>query len=382
MLSHERLKLALKHQEPDHLPFDLGAHGATGIHWKAYLRLRKYLGLPETSLRIWDTMQQLAYCEEDLLNYLQVDVRLLERNPSSQWKLNIFNDEDGQSYIDEWGVKFHMPEDGLYFDPRGYPLRDVETVQEIERYPWADPTDPARFAGLYERAKQIRENTGAGVALGSCIVGLFEGLNWLRGFEQSMIDLVTNEKLVEAIMEKIAEIKIAYWSTVLPLMGDSVDVVSESDDLGSQRGPLISIPMYRKYMKKLHTRVFSTIKKYTDAPIFFHSCGSVWDFLPDFIESGIDILNPVQVRAAKMDTKELKRKFGRDLSFWGGGCDTQEILPSGSPDQVKDEVKRRIDDLAPGGGFVFNPVHNIQADVPPENIMAMWETWKEYGQYH
>ena len=381
MKARERLRTALAHKEPDRVPLDLVAHGATGIHWKAYVRLRKYLGLPEKPVRVWDTMQQLAFCEEDLLRQLQVDVRLLERNPPSGWKLNLVKNNGGQSYVDEWGTMFYMPEAGLYYDPRGHPLKDMKTVQEIEKYSWPDPTDPARFQGLRQRARELSQNTGTGVALGSIYVGLFEGLNWLRGLEQSMMDLVLNPKIVEAVMEKIAEIKIAYWSTILPQVKDWVDVVSESDDLGAQKGPMISIAMYRKFIKPLHTRVFSTIKRYTDAPIFFHSCGCVWNFLPDFIESGIDILNPVQVSAAKMDTKALKREFGRDLTFWGGGCDSQNILPHGTPNQVREEVKRRIEDLAAGGGFVFNPVHNIQADVPPENIVAMWEAWRDFGRY-
>ena len=381
MEHRDRLLTALAHEEPDHVPFDLGSHGATGIHWKAYLDLRKYLGLPDRPVRIWDTMQQLAYCDEDLLQVLQADARLLERDPPSGWRMSIVAHDGGQSYVDEWGIMFHMPEGGLYFDPRGHPLAGVETVQEVKRYRWLDPADPARFRGLAERARRLGETTGAAVALGSCCVGFLEGINWLRGFQQSMIDLLVNPRLCQAIMEKIAEFKIAYWSAVLPLVKDCVDVVSESDDMGGQRGPLISPDLYRKYIKPLHTRVFSTIRQHTDAPIWFHSCGSVWDFLPDLIESGIDVLNPVQVSAARMDTRVLKREFGRDLVFWGGGCDTQEILPRGTPQQVRDEVKRRIDDLAPGGGFVFNPVHNIQADVPPENIMAMWETWREYGAY-
>lgn len=381
MTHRERLRAALAHQEADRVPCDLGAFGATGIHWQAYLNLRQYLGLPERPVRIWDTMQQLADCDEDLLQYLGADARRLELNPPAGWKLNIVEDNSGLSYVDAFGITFHMAEGSLYFDPRRYPLRDVETVQEVKSYPWPDPTDPVNFRDLPERARRLRETTGAAVAMGNFWVGLLEGINWLRGLEQSMMDLVLNPKLTQAIMEKIAELKIAYYNEVLPQVKDWVDVIADSDDLGGQQGPLISVEMYRKYMKPLHTRIFSTIKKHTDAPIFFHSCGSVWDFLPDLIEAGIDILNPVQVRAAKMDTKALKREFGRDLVFWGGGCDTQEILPRGTPKQVREETKRRIDDLAPGGGFVFNPVHNIQPDVPPENIMAMWEAWSEYGVY-
>jgi len=381
MDGRERLRIALSHQEPDRIPFDLGAFGATGIHRKAYINLRKYLGFPEKPTVVWDPMQQLADIDEDVLQLLKVDARRLDKNAPSNWKLEFVDDGSGKTYVDEWGIRFHMPEGGFYFDPQGSPLQNAETLQDIENYPWPDVNSPERFDGLRERAEGIRSATGAGLTVGSCFVGFFEGINWLRGFEQSMVDLYQNRILIEAIMEKIAELKIKYWSTVLPLYGDCFDVVSESDDLGSQHRPLISPAIYRKLIKPLHTKVFSTIKRYTDAPIFFHSCGSVREIIPDFIESGVDILNPVQVSAANMDTAELKREFGKDLSFWGGGCDTQHILPNGTPQQVKEEVKRRINDLAPGGGFIFNPVHNIQAGVPPQNIMAMGEAWCDYGVY-
>jgi uroporphyrinogen decarboxylase len=165
-------------------------------------------------------------------------------------------------------------------------------------------------------------------------------------------------------------------------VGDLVDVAVEYDDLGWQSGLLVSAEMYRRYVKPRHKELFNFIKARSHAAVFLHTCGAVYELIPDFIETGVDILNPLQVSAAGMgDTRRLKQEFGDKLTFWGGGVDTQGVLPGGTPEEVKDEVKRRIADLAPGGGFVFSAVHNIQPDVPPENTMAMWEAWKEYGAY-
>lgn len=173
-----------------------------------------------------------------------------------------------------------------------------------------------------------------------------------------------------------------YWEKALSIVGDLVDVVQEGDDYGGQNGLLISPQIWRQVFKPRLKQLFSHIKRH--APhvfVFFHSCGSIYEIIPDLIEVGVDILNPVQVAAANMDTKRLKREFGKDLTFWGGGVDKQKVLPRETPEQVREEVKRRIEDLAVGGGFVFTTVHNIQADVPPENILAMWEALQEFGRY-
>jgi uroporphyrinogen decarboxylase len=205
----------------------------------------------------------------------------------------------------------------------------------------------------------------------------------MRGFENFFCDMVDNVAFAEALMDKICEIKMQYWAKALEILGPNVMMISEADDLASQNACLCSPALYRKLIKPRHTKLFAFIRKHAKAPvkIFYHSCGAVAPLIPDLIESGIDILNPVQVSATGMDTKELKRRFGKDITFYGGGVDTQHVLPHGTPQQVKDEVRRRVDDLAPGGGFIFNTVHNIQADVPAENIVAMWEALQEYGVY-
>jgi uroporphyrinogen decarboxylase len=192
------------------------------------------------------------------------------------------------------------------------------------------------------------------------------------------MDLALDSPVGQAVLQKVLEQKLAYWDHALTEVADEIVVAAEADDLSSQNGMIMSLEMYRRHLKPLHRQLFSFIKsKAPRAKLFFHSCGSVHDLIPDLIDVGVDILNPVQVSAAKMDTAALKRQFGRDLVFWGGGVDTQRVLPFGTPQQVKDEVRRRIDDLAPGGGFVFAAVHCIQEDVPPQNIQAMWEALRE-----
>jgi uroporphyrinogen decarboxylase len=183
------------------------------------------------------------------------------------------------------------------------------------------------------------------------------------------------------MMDKVLELKWAYWGKCLEILGDTADVVQEADDFAGQHGLLISPRTYRNLVKPRHKELFDFIHKRTKAKVFFHSCGSVRPVIPDLIEIGVDILNPVQVSAAGMDSAELKREYGKDLTFWGGGIDTQNVLGTGTPQQVREEVRRRVEDLMPGGGFVFAAVHNIQGNVPPENIVAMWEALQEYGVY-
>jgi uroporphyrinogen decarboxylase len=205
---------------------------------------------------------------------------------------------------------------------------------------------------------------------------------WLRGYEAFFCDLVGNRPLAEALCDKIIELKMDYWSHALPLVGDLVDVIQEGDDYGAQNTLQVSPALWREIFKPRLQQLIDHIKKLAPhASLFFHSCGSIRDILPELIEVGVDALNPVQVAAAGMDSAELKREFGADLVFWGGGVDTQQVLPTGTPQEVRDEVRRRVDDFAPGGGFVFAAVHNIQGDVPPENILAMREVLRECGSY-
>jgi uroporphyrinogen decarboxylase len=214
-------------------------------------------------------------------------------------------------------------------------------------------------------------------------LGQWDYAHMLCGIEQGLMNLVLKPREMEKLLRKIHEVHMQFWDKGLELVGDNIDIVMHSDDLGIQTGPMMSPEMYRRFVKPLHEEMIRAIKQKAKGDIKFllHSCGSVRSLIPDFIEVGVDILNPVQVSAANMDTGELKKEFGKDLCFCGGGVDTQEILPRGTPEQVRDEVKRRIDDLAPGGGYIFAAVHNIQPDVPPENLQAMVEAFEEHGKY-
>lgn len=379
MTPRQRILTALQHQEPDRVPFDLGSTRVTGIHRIAYARLRAALGLPERPVEIYDPTQQLAVVEPDVLEALRVDTRGIASGNPSTWELRYEEDAQYHYYTDQWGLRRRMPKvEGRYFDLCEHPLASATSPQDVRRYPWPDPADPARFTSLRQQAQAARA-TGCAVVLVGICAGLTEMSLWLRGFENFFMDLVTNRPLAEAVLDLILETKMRFWERALAEVGDLVDIVQEGDDLGMQRSLLFHPNLYRTLIKPRQATLFRHIKKQAPVYIFFHTCGSVVEILPDLIEVGVEILNPVQVSAAGMDTRKLKREFGRDLVFWGGGVDTQRVLPRGTPQEVRDEVRRRLDDLAPGGGFVFNTVHNIQADVPPENILAMWETVQAYG---
>jgi uroporphyrinogen decarboxylase len=262
-----------------------------------------------------------------------------------------------------------------------HPLRDAESTADIDRHPWPNPVDPARFEGMRERARHAAEVEGKAVLLGGLSAGIMEMAAWTRGFDRYFPDFAVNTKLLEHLMDTILELKLRYWEKALSEAGDYADVVQEADDFAGQFRMLISPKSYRAICKPRHRKLFDFIHARTKAKIFFHSCGAIRPVIPDLIEAGVDILNPVQVSAAGMDSGELKREFGYDLAFWGGGVDTQRVLGEGTPAAVREDVKRRIADLAPGGGFIFATVHNIQGNVPPENIRAMWETLQEYGKY-
>lgn len=386
--SFERVKAAIEHREGDRIPFDLGGSTLTGINKKAYANLRKYLGLSSDpkNIVIDDVMQQLAVVEDDVRNLLKCDVRSVMPNPSDKSPLLVPTHIEGGDYkfTDEWGLGWRMPVDGgLYFDMYKAPLEHATTVEELEKFPWNIPDDPARFETMDERAKKVVFEEKTAYILGRQFAGIFETALWLRGFENFMSDLALNPDFAEALMDIILDLKYRYWEKALEKVGNNVMLVSEADDLGTQDRLMISPKMYRKYIKPRHKKLVDFIKSKAKNKvyIYFHCCGAISGILPDIIECGIDILNPWQVNATGMDTKDFKKNFGNDITIWGGGCDTQQILPYGTPDQVRDETKRRIDDLAPGGGFIFTAVHNIQGDVPPENIMAMWETWDKYSKY-
>ena len=383
MTPRDRLLTALDHREPDRIPFDLGSTQVTGIHVVAYRRLRDHLGLPAVEPHICDVVQGLALPDDDVVEKLGVDVRGLFPLNSHNWQIDLHDAGAYVAFVDEWGMTQHRPKDnGLYFSIVKSPLdRPDLTARDVLAYPWPDTGDPQRIAGLREMAQSYRDQ-GRAVIIKGVLAGIFEMSQRVRGMERLMIDLASDEALACAVLDKMVELKLHFWEMALPRLGDLVDVVSEADDYATQTSQLISPRMFRKLIKPRLQVLFQRIKQLAPgAKLFFHSCGNVRPLLPDFIELGVDILNPVHTRATGMEPVALKRDFGNDMVFWGGGVDTQDVLPHGTPQQVQDDVRRNVEALAPGGGFVFNTVHNIQADVPPENITAMLKALAEFGAY-
>jgi uroporphyrinogen decarboxylase len=382
MNSRERLGAAMEHKEPDRLPLDLGATVVTGIHIDAYRRLRDYVGLPnKQEIPILDVIQQLAVVDDDVREVFKVDVRNVAPRSSATFQIEIKDMPEYTYFVDEWGIGWRKPKhSNLYYDMFIHPLKDAASIEDLTTYTWPDPLDPARFEGMGERARHAVEVEEQAVILGGLCAGIMEMAAWTRGFENYFSDFALNPEMLGYLLDTVLDLKMAYWEKALNEVGENVDVVQEADDFAGQFRMLISPEMYRKIAKPRHKKLFDFLHNHSNAKIFFHSCGAIRPVIPDLIEVGVDILNPVQVSAVGMDSAELKREFGNEITFWGGGVDTQRILGDGTPQEVREDVERRIDDLAPGGGFVFAAVHNIQPNVPPENIMAMWETLEEYGR--
>ncbi len=381
MNSRERIRQTLNHREPDRIPFDLGGTGLSTIHVVAYRNLRRYLGLPAVEPEVAFVAEQLVRVDEDLAERLEADVRPVLPGLPSTFAYRFHEEGNYRSYYDEWGIGWRKPLDGgLYYDMYHHPLARATAVDELLAYPFPDPLDEGRLAPLRKQAEAARAR-GKAVALAGPCAGIAEVYSWLRGYEEYYVDLVRHKDWVGALLNRLVEFKSAYWERALAEIGDLVEIVVEADDLGGQHAPLMSPRTYRQVIQPWHKRLFSFIKAQAPVKVFYHTCGAVRPLLPDLIEAGIDILNPVQISAAGMDLKELKCDFGRELVFWGGGVDTQRVLGTATPAEIKDHVQRNIEALAPGGGFVFAAVHDIQANVPPENIMAMWEAWHEYASY-
>jgi uroporphyrinogen decarboxylase len=402
MDSRQRVLTALKHQEADRVPVDLNGMRSTGIMAIAYNRLKAYLGLEEGATRVYDITQQLAEPDEAMLERFEVDVLPLPRLPKGLsavqpgWKP--YTLPDGSPALVPAGLHFErgtgcwlirdtagnilykMPDGALYFDTVYHPLAQAQTIAEIESYQLPLISD-AELEWLAGEARRICAAGRSRAVMGHTGINLYETAQRLRGWEQFMLDLGGNQALVQALMEKLAENAIRNLERYLGAVGGYVDILQMGDDLGTQSGPQISSRMYRRSIKPFHQRIFQYAKQASSKPVFLHCCGGIFPLLPDLIEAGLDILNPVQIAAVGMDPAALKRDFGRDLVFWGGGADSQRVLPTASPAEVRDHVRRLVEIFAPGGGFVFCAVHNIQADVPPENITAMYQAALEFGRY-
>jgi len=383
MTSRERLLLALNHREPDRVPIDLGGN-QSGIHRFAYQRLVDLLGLKE-EIVIMDLVQQLALPSEAVLERLHVDTRYVRAKGAAGFDARVVKRErEGRTwhdFTDEFGVTWSMPEDSpRYFDITHSPLAGL-SLDEIKAYPFPRGDDPTRFEGLREEALRITRDTPCAVISG--ISGVVYEICWyMRGLENLFADMIERPQVLEAIIDRTLQFWLDWFRLFLDEAGDIVDVIMIGDDLAGQKGPLFSPAIYRSIVKPRQKRLVQYIRSRTKAKIWYHSCGSVLQYIPDLIDNGVDALNPVQLSARGMDPGELKKAFGEEICFWGGGIDSQHVLPRASPDEVREQVRRNLGIFKPGGGYVFANVHNIQADVPPGNVIAMFDAAHECGQYH
>lgn len=372
----ERALAALNHQEADRVPLELGSGTNTTMTLGAYERLARHLGIADPMIQMVDRMQQIVAVDERILRAFDIDFRGVYPGKPDNWT-DVELPNGG--YRDEWGIVRHRPEGSLYYDLTGSPLAGEITLADIARYKFPDPTDPGRYRGLQARVAELKQQGDYALVL-NVPAAFVHASQYLRGFADWFMDLALNPELIGALMDACLEVSLAIAVESIRLVGDQVDVIRTSDDVADQRGPFMSPGTYKRIVKPRLKRYLSTLRSMTKAKIYYHTCGAVVPLLDDLIDAGVDILNPVQVSAAGMDTKELKRRFGDRMTFMGA-IDTQRVLPFGTTQDVVEEVKRRVADLAPGGGYVLCAVHNIQPDVPPENVVAMYEAGKTYGRY-
>ena len=382
MTSRERVLAAMNFQIPDRVPIDLGGF-QTGIHKKAYIGLLRYLGMEEEIIML-DHVQQLVKPGEQVLELFHVDFRYVTAKGPEGFDGSIrMNSRDGQLWHDlrdEFGVVWSMPDkQQLFMDISHHPLADAG-IRDIEEYPFPDGGDPSRFKGVREEVLKLQENTNYAISTGIGGV-VYETCWYMRGLERWFTDMLENPAFCEALLDKILRFWLDYYTGFMKETGDLIDVVMIGDDLAGQTGPLFSPEFYREIVKPRQKKLVQHIRSLTKAKIWYHTCGSVTEYIPDLLDNGIHILNPVQISARGMDPKYLKETFGKKLVLWGGGIDSQHVLPFANPEKIKEDVRANLEIFKPGGGYIFNNVHNIQAGVPPENIIAMFEAAYQYGFY-
>jgi len=382
MSSRQRVLKTLNHEIPDRVPIDLGGF-QTGIHRKAYSELLDYLGI-EDEIEIMDPVQQLAVPCEEVLERFGVDIRYVCAHGPDSFNGSIEqNERDDKLWYDlkdEFGVVWSMPDDQqLYMDISHHPLAEAE-ISDLADYPFPIGGDPTRFTGVREKAMELRRETPYAISTGICGV-VYEFCWYMRGLERWFLDMIENPAFCEALLDKTLTFWIDYFTGFMAEVGDLVDVVMIGDDVGGQSGPLFNPQFYRTIIKPRQKKLVQHIKSLTNAKIWYHTCGSVVEYIPDLLDNGIDILNPVQTSAKGMDPVRLKAIYGDKLTFWGGAIDAQHVLPFASPEQIREDVRRNLEIFKPNGGYVFNNVHNIQVGVPPANILALFDAALEFGSY-
>jgi uroporphyrinogen decarboxylase len=411
MNSRQRILAAINHQEPDGVPVDLGATPSSGISAIAYHNLKQHLGIRRGHTWVYDVVQQLAQPEDEILDHFRVDALDIGRTFNRRnedwrdfdlpqglrvqfpaWFRPVRQPDGAWDALDAQGTRLAtMPLGAAFFDQtffpylEGYPASYADLGKWMSKVHWSglahSPWDHAGesdfWLQLRQRALTLSQETDrALVVVAGC--NLFEWGTFLRRIDNFLVDLVDDQPNVERLLDALLEKHLQTLEKVCQAVGDVVDILRFGDDLGTDQGPFMSPQIYRKLFKPRQKVLTEYVKKHSQMHTFLHSCGSIYRLLPDLVEAGYEIINPVQTNARDMQPERLKREFGQSLTFWGGGCDTRQVLNRGTPAQVKDNVRRSIEALAPGGGFVFNTIHNILPDVPPENIVAMFEAVDEY----
>lgn len=413
MTSRERILAAIEHRQTDRVPVDLGATPSSGISAIAYGNLKRHLGIRTGHTQIYDVVQQLAQPEDVILDRFKIDVvdvgRVFNASPSDWYDITVADGQKAQypvwfhpepqpdgSFIARHkdGTDLaHMPAGGTFFDETcfpyidGYPtdysgLRDAMSKvlwAAFAHSPWDHAGEPDFWQQLRARAIALRKNTDRAVMI-ACGCNLFEWGTFLRRMDNFLMDTYAEQEEVERLLDALMEVHMAGLAKVCEALGDVVDILRFGDDLGMDTGPFMAPEIYRKLFKPHHTKLCTYVHKHTKMKTFLHSCGSIYSLMPDLIEAGYDVINPVQTNCRDMEPERLKREFGNDICFWGGGCDTRAVLNRAKPQEVKEHVNRRLEIFAPGGGFVFNTVHNILPEVPPQNVVAMFEAIEEFSR--
>jgi uroporphyrinogen decarboxylase len=398
MTSRERVLTALNHRQPDRVPIDFSGHRSSGIAAIAYPKLREFLGLPPRPIRVYDVIQQLAIVDEDVLDRFGVDTIELGRGFALDDKSWIpWTLPDGTPcFVPSWTqperdncrwvirsktgrIFAHMPDGALYFEQTYFPFAEGDDLQAVsaalEECMWtavASPPGPIDSQSLSEGAKRLRKKTDRAI-IGLFGGNLFEIGQFLYRNDQFMMLLAGEPQHAHRFLDKLVEVHLANLEQFLEAVGEYIDIILFGDDLGMQTGPMMSPQMYREFFKPRHKLLWNRAKQLAGVKVMLHCCGGVRELISDLIEAGLDAINPVQISCSGMDAGQLKAEFGKDITFWGGGCDTRDVLPNCTPQEIAENVKEQVRILSPGGGFVFHQVHNILANVPPANIVAMFD---------
>lgn len=375
MTSKERVYAALNHQETDRVPLDIGAINNTAMHQILEEKIKKKLGLEDHGYLIKSRFQKITVPDQSIVDYFGVDTCSIYMNESTEWR----QDEQGNLY-DMWGIKQVLNPDGLYYNMGSHPMEDIDTIELLDNYKFPEITD-YMVEGLAERLEQNQDKFTVLEGFRECMVGV---PSWLRRNQNFYMDLLEEPEFCDEFHRRLLDFYIRWVDFVFEKLGDSakyLDCVKFSDDMGTQNSMLFSVNTYRERIKPYQAALYAHVKEKYGKKILLHSCGAIRPIIDDLIEIGVDALNPVQISAKGMEAEGLKRDFGSRITFWGGGVDTQHVLPNGTLDEIRADVKKNLDVFKRGGGYVFCQVHNLQGDLDIDRVLAMYDAYREFGQY-